>query len=787
MSGLYLGLLGLSAAMLGLEITLTRVFALAQWYHFAFMAISVALLGLGAGGTALALWPALAHRPRRLAALSALAFSLSTLGSYLAANWLPFDAYRISLERIQFVYLAVYYLVLCVPFFFASLGIGVLLVAFPGASHRLYAVNLLGSAAGGALAPLALSAAGGAGAVAWWAALAGLAGIALALASAPRAWLGGVGAGSVLACSGLALAWTQPGWFEVHLSPYKGLTQALLVPDARVVWQDWNALARVDIVDSSAIHTAPGMSLGCTAPLPEQQAIFLDGDNPSARLTASAAELRNWAACLPLALVFELRPGAATLILEPGGNLDTLAAQSLGAQAITVVEPNPLLVAAAGGHPGARVVAESGRTFLRRTRESFDIIDLALTGSRNVVTTGAYSLGEEYRYTVEAFVDAFRRLSPSGLFVVSRWLQTPPSESLRAWALAVAALERGGVQDVPGSLVAIRSWSTMLILAKGSPYTDAELDQVRTFCEQRQFDLVYLPGISSSEVNRFNVYPGAPYATAFQELLRSSDRSAFYAGREFDVRPPTDNRPFFFHFFTWKQLPRILRELGHTWQPFGGGGYLVLLAILMVAMLSASALALLPRLAGPGRSEPDRRWVLAYFALIGLGFLAVEIPLLQRLTLFLGHPTIAFATVVACLLLFSGIGSFLSQRVSWRWILVGLVAAIPLTLLGLGAVVQELLGAALPVRLVAVGLLLAPLGLLLGCPFAKGLAYLNQTAPSLVPWAWAVNGSASVVASVGVALAALSAGFVAVLASAVVSYAAAALVVVAWLRASGRR
>lgn len=787
MRGLYLGLFVLSAAMLGLEITLTRLFALAHWYHFAFMAISVALLGLGAGGTTLALWPALRHRPRDVAALSALSFSIATLGSYLAANWLPFDAYRIALERVQLVYLAAYYLVLCVPFFFASLGTGVLLAAFPTRSHRVYAANLLGSAAGGGLAPLALSAAGGVGAVALWAALGGLACVAFYAASTFRTRLMGVGTGLVFLCGGVVLAWARPAWLEIRLSPYKGLPQALRVPDARIVWQGWSALARVDVVESAALHAAPGMSLGCTARQPDQQAVFLDGDNPSARLTAGVPAIRDWVDCLPLGLPYRLRPGADALILEPGGNLDTLVAQSLGANTVTVVEPNRHMVSAAGGHPGARVLLESGRAFLRRTQQRFNVVDLALSGSRNVVTTGAYSLGEEYLYTIEAFSDALDRLDADGILAVTRWLQTPPSESLRAWALAVTALERSGAWDVPNQLVAIRSWSTMLILVKKERFTTSELDYVRSFCAERQFDLVYLPDIDQASVNRYNVYPGAPYASTFLELLRSADRASFYAGREFNVRPPTDNQPFFFHFFTWKQVPSIVQELGHTWRPFGGGGYLVLLAILVVAMVSAGALALLPVLLGVRSGAQGRGWVLAYFSLIGLGFLAVEIPLLQRLTLFLGHPTVAFATVVAGLLLFSGLGSLLSQRIRWRWALAGLVGIIPLTVLGLEPMVRTLLGTPLPVRLVATGVSLAPLGILLGIPFARGLAQLSRTSPDLVPWAWAVNGSASVVASVAVALGALSGGFVAVLASAVGAYAASTVVAISWEKVSARR
>jgi hypothetical protein len=776
MSGIYAGLFLLAAATLGLEISLTRVFALAQWYHFAFVAISVALLGVGAGGTVLSLWPGLKRRPRRVATVAAAACAVSTLSSYLVADYLPFDAYRIAWERAQFAYLLAYYLALAVPFFCASLATGLMLATSPQRSHRVYAANLLGSAVGCGLAPLALSWAGGAGSVAVWAGIAAVASLAFAGLRRPRLASQGGALALALFCAGLALI--RPGWFEVQLSPYKGLPQALQAPGATLISQRWNALARVDRVASPSLHAAPGMSLSCPAPSPIQQALFVDGDNPSPLLLDDPMTLQPWADCLPLALPFHIRPGAKTLILEPAGNLDPLVAQSLAAGPVIVVEPNRLLADAAGGVPGADVTVESSRTFLRRSRERFGIVDLALSGSRNVVTTGAYSLSEEYRYTTEAILDALSRLDEGGLLAISRWLQTPPSEELRAWVLAVTALERSGVQDVRSRLVAVRSWSTALILIKNGAFTAEELATVREFCTDRQFDLVYLPDMRPGEANRYNVYPGAPFATAFVELLDSPDRRAFYAVREYDVRPPTDDHPFFFHFFTWRQVPAILSELGHTWKPFGGGGYLVLLALLAVATGSAAILVLLPAVQGVGRrGERGSGRLLLYFGLLGVGFLAVEIPLLQRFILFLGHPTSAFAAVVGSLLLFSGVGSLIARRVPHRLALIALVGAILVTAASLGPLFDALLGASLPVRLLATGLSLAPLGLLLGMPFPLGLTWLEKQAPSLVPWAWAVNGSASVVASVAVAVGALAAGFTAVLGAAVLAYIAAAVLV----------
>ncbi|MHB1355736.1 MAG: spermidine synthase family protein [Anaerolineae bacterium] len=779
---IYVGVFLLAAATLGLEITLMRVFALAQGYHFGFIAISVALLGLGASGTALSLWPALRRHPRRVAALSAVGCAVCTLGGYLVANYLPLNIYLIAWQPTQFLFLAIYYLALALPFFCAGLCTGLVLAAYPQASHRVYAANLLGSACGCGLAPLILTWVGAAGTVAACAATASLA-MVVFLWERPRR-LGALAVGLVLTLACTVLAVVRPAWLEVRLSSYKELPQVLQSQGAVLVSQRWNAQARVDVVASPSLHAAPGMSLGCQAAIPPQQALFVDGGNPTPRLMTDPVTMRAWAGCLPLALPFTLRPDSKTLILEPGGNLDLLVAQSFNADQVTVVEPNGLLVDAAGGYPGAEVVVESGRVFLRRTSERFDVIDLALSGSRNQVTAGAFSLSEEYRYTVEAFQDALARLDNGGLFVISSWLQSPPSEELRLWALAVTALEKSGAADVRSRLVAIRTWSTIVILVRNGAFTAEELATVRTFSAARQFDLVYLPDMQPEEANRYNVYPSDPYPSAFRELIEAPDRQAFYAAQEYDIRPPSDDHPFLYHLFTWRQVPTLLSELGRTWKPFGGSGYLVLLALFAVAIVSGLVLVLLPVARGVGRGMRGRGRTAAYFALLGVGFLAVEIPLLQRFILFLGNPTIAFAVVVSSLLFFSGIGSLLARRYTPRWVLAALVLVIMLTTLGLGPLFRMLLGTNLWVRVVATILCLAPLGLLMGMPFPLGLARIEQESAHLTPWAWAVNGSASVVVSVGAALGSLSVGFTAIFAVGVIAYALAALLSLGYRKSS---
>lgn len=764
------GLAGIALATLAFEALLLRVFSLAQWYHFAFMVVSIALLGYGASGTLLALRPGTGgERLDRWLGRLAWAFALSMLGAYLFVNLVPFDSYTIAWDRRQAFLLAAHYLALATPFLASGLAVGLLLARYPAQAGRLYGANLVGSALGCLLVPLLLPHLGAPGTliaiclVGWCAAA--------VLAPRPAPWEVLAWAASGLGLLALLLA--QPAWLEVRLSPYKGLSQALLHPEARVVYSRWNAYSRVDVVAGSGLRSAPGLSAAFRGVPPAQWSLFVDGDARSPVL-GEAGEREDPAAWevlhhLPTALPFRLRPGAQALILEPRGGLDLLVALEEGAGGLVAVEGNPLVVEAVGhvlaGSPHnpyadgrVRVVLREGRPFLQGTAETYDVILFSLADPFRPLTSGAYSLSENYLYTVEAMQAAYAHLRPGGLLVLHRWLQWPPSESVRAGALLVEALERAGEPAPAQCLAVLRTWSTALLMARRGPWTAEELAAVRRYAQEEQYDLVYLPDVTPDEVNRYSQYERPAHYEAFQALLHG-DRAAFYREATFDVRPPTDDRPFFFHFFRWRQTPEVLRNLGRTWQPFGGSGYFVLVAVLILAVLAAGVAILLPVAAGGRVARQGRGAVSLYFGALGLGYLLLEVPLIQRFILFLDQPIYAFVVVLFSLLLFSGLGSMASARLPWPgslWVLAaGALAAPP----ALGAAFGATLGWPLAARALVGCLMLAPLGFLMGVPFPRGIAALEGQAPGTIPWAWAINGSVSVVASVLASMIAVSWGF----------------------------
>ncbi|MGD2027336.1 MAG: hypothetical protein PVI99_05925 [Anaerolineales bacterium] len=759
----------ISFTTLVFEINLSRLFSVTQFYHFAFMIVSLALLGFGASGTFLAIFPRVGRRnPASTLGFLSLGAAASMLGAYILTNQVPFDSFSIAWDQRQIGIFALHYAALSLPFFFSGLAVGLLLELTPRSAGKVYAVNLVGSAAGCLVALAVPQSLGGEGTVVFSSMMAALAGVVPFLAQTNKS--AAATAGIVLTIvimlfNGYTLGvQVKKGaplpLLGLNISPYKGLSYALQYPGAETVAREWNAFSRVDVVSSPGIRSMPGISFRYTAPPPAEYGLLVDGDNLSP-VVLPEADL-SFTDYLLEAAAYRLRPGARVLLLEPGGGLALQTALSQGAAEITAVEPNPLVVdlVYVYGNPEVETVVETGRSYLKRASGQYDLILFSLSATYHPVRSGAYSLVEDYRHTLEAYQDALDRLDEGGILVIRRWLQVPPSEWLRSFVLAVTALEENGL-DPGAHIAAIRSFNAGLLLVKKTPFTPGELEALRAFSADRAFDLVHLPNLQPEETNRYNILSEPVYSQTFRAFLSAPDRQAWLAGYPYEVSPPTDNHPFFGHYFKWSQTRQIIAELGKSWQPFGGVGYFVLLVLLALAIVLAGAIILLPLAFLRGeRISPALRWSsFAYFGLIGLAYLLVEIPLVQRLILYLGHPAYALTTTLFAILLFSGIGSRNAARLPHRRTLAALVLAVWAAPWVLSGLFEITLGFPLVIRAGIAVAALAPLGFLMGIPFPRGIDKIETAAPSLIPWAWGVNGALSVISSILAALIALSFGF----------------------------
>jgi hypothetical protein len=734
-----------------------------------------------------------------------LAFAISSGLAYYVVNFIPFDSYSIAWESRQVVFFVIYYLVLTLPFLFSGLGIGAALAASSGRSHIVYAANLFGSGLGAALALAAL-----------W------------LAGVPGAILASALIGIVVLCTGVLDKFSKIGQITLisvillgigvfigitvinlnnrspvglKVSPYKGLSQALRYPGSEVIFGRWNAISRIDIVTNAGTRLLPGLSYTYKGLPPSQYGLSIDADSlqPITQIMASEFEA---AAFMPEAIAFDLRPDGKVLVLEPGGGLGVLQALAGESHEIKAVISNPLIHLGVKSttpelniysQPQVDVEFETVRVFLERDHHLYDVVYFPLTDAYRPVTSGAYSLSETYELTVEAMEAMLAKVKHDGTFITTRWLQVPPSESVRLIATIITALERSGHPQPGDALVAFRGIQTMTIMIKPDGWHLKELTRVREFTDQLRYDLVWTPDIQPEDTNRFNLLPESFYYQIVKDLLQTEDRSIFYKDYQFEITPPTDDQPFFYHFFKWEQTQELLAMLGMTWQPFGGSGFFVLLALLGLVLFLSIILILVPVIFL--QLKPDKygiskrnqsvqkvnRWqILVYFGMLGLGFLFVEIPLIQRSILLLGHPIYAFSIVILAILSFSGLGSSFA-RVNWlprKWVFLALVLMALLTPLIFNWLKIGALGWPFGIRVLLVILALAPLSVLMGLPFPLGLAWLEKMNAkadhmSLIPWAWAINGCVSVVSAVLAAIFAISFGFTFVLITGAAAYAVA--------------
>ncbi len=583
----------LSAAALLLQVALTRVFSIAQFYHFAFLVVSLALLGFGASGSLLAIFPRL--RDRQLCAWYALGFALTTVLAYLFVNHQPFDSYSIAWDRRQVYLLAGNLLGLAVPFTFAGALIGLLLSQEAHNAGQIYSANLLGSAAGAALAPLVIATVGSERAILLCAVLG--TGAALILADSQR-W---IAVGTALALlAGTTLLSAFPNQLEIQPSPYKQLSLFRLNPDANITATRQNAYSRLDIVESTTIHSAQGKSLTHIGGPPPQIGLLIDGDEllpvPD---TSRASDALAYS--LPASVAFSVRPQAETLILGSGGGMDPWVALVNGSRKITVVEPNQLVyeVLTVGlrnwyglaDDPRVHFQHEEIRTFAQRADQHYDLVQLSLTDAYRPITAGAFTLTESYPLTVEAFEAYLDLCGDDGLLVLNRWLQTSPSESLRALALIIEAL---GNRNALEHVVVFRSYNLATFIIKPTPFSPEETTALLQAIERLRYDLVLAPEMPPEMINQYARLESPVYHDLFLELAAAGDREAFYDDYDFRIAPPTDDQPFFFHFFKWRQTPEVIENLGRKWQPFGGSGYFVLLALLGFAAVAALLFVLIP-------------------------------------------------------------------------------------------------------------------------------------------------------------------------------------------------
>jgi hypothetical protein len=760
----FAGLFLVTLCTLILQILLTRIFSVTMWYHFAFLTVSLAMFGITLGALVVYLAP---HRfpPERTQhqmALATLLFGLTAVGAFLVHVFTPFDKHG---ETPFIAFIALTYVVLSVPFVCSGVTVCLALTRFPRQVSMLYAIDLAGAALGcvaliGLLratdGPTAVFAVGGAACAGAWC---------FARAARSRG-LTRATAGAALTLLGFATAHTALVWRQV---PIVGLRWVKGERLEEPLYEKWNAHAYFVVYGDPE---APGAPFGwgfserfVTRQVIRQLPVLIDAGAGTV-ITAYDGDLS------PLAylkydvtnLAHYVRRGARVLVVGSGGGRDVLSSLVFGQPSVVAAEVNGDLLRALNGRfgrfsghldddPRVEFVNDEARSWVTRQAQRFDIIQVSLIDTWAATAAGAYVLTENSLYTEEAWATFLEHLAPDGILSVSRWyVVDTPFEMYRLTALAAGSLRRIGVDDTRPHIAVLtnvapgseRKRGVGNLLVSPSPFSATDLRALRAAA--RRLNLLVL------------VDPDSALDGNFAQLASGGDPAA---GFSVDIAPPTDDRPFFFNMLRLSDVPdrNVLEKLPDDFNLQA----VRILGGLLVLVLALTTLCVI----GPLLLTSDRRKLrgtvplFTFFTAIGFGFMLVEISQIQRLIVFLGHPTYGLSVLLFSLLLSSGVGSALTARVgdprgsrAALTSIAGIVGVLVIFGLATPAAIEAWRGAATPVRILVAGGILVPLGLFMGMAFPLGMRFASDRSAAVTPWLWGLNGAAGVCASVlGVAIA----------------------------------
>jgi hypothetical protein len=729
---IYFAVAATSLATLLLELSLTRVFSVIYYYHFAFLAISIALFGLGAGGVlsyvVAARRGSLFNKLGVLASCNAIAivgclwYLVACTGSMTTAELM--SAYFIA----------------AIPFLFAGTIVSLVVAETIRRVDRVYFFDLIGAAGGCCVLVELLN------------------------------WIGGP---NTIIVSAVLFAVTAALWF--HLGGHRRARAACVILGLLLVGLiTWNAkypvidvkYAKGQRIASEEFRQWNSFSRIALKPEGNMKSIVIDAD---AATGVAKFDFNHLSQKERFDLAYEgpgfpylLRPGAKTLIIGPGGGWDVSRALASGSRDITGVEINPIIATVIMRQrypqysnrlyfrPEVKIVVEDGRTFVRRSSDRYQVLQATLVDTWASTAAGAFALSENNLYTTQAFTDYLRHLTDDGLMAFTRWGFVPPRESLRVVSLAMAALKGLGENDPASHVIVLREdlqklrgWGTKdTILISRRPFTPGDIAKVRKDVVTARMDLVY--------------YPGTGEKTAFNDLLTAPDPSVFFDRYPFDVRPVSDDRPFFFYTVQPRDLWNFIWNASRATADYKVNSALPLLfGLVAISIVATLVILSLPPLVLGSRlpRSPGSMRALLFFLFIGAGYILIQVALIQKFVLFLGHPTYALTVIIFSMLLSSGAGSFFSKRVingdpgRLGFVLFLITGAILLLSAVVTPVVES--GVALPfaVRVLISVLLISPVGFAMGMPFPTGLSLLERIMPASVRWAWAINAASSVMGS----------------------------------------
>ncbi len=769
-----------SIAIIAFQLGLMQLISIVQWHHFAYMIISIAMLGFGASGTLLAL-----ARERLLNASQWLVpLLMSTSGLFMMITFhltriefFRFDVYLLFVESSQFPILAANYIIYFIPFFTGALAIGIIFIKYASQIGTYYFSNLVGSGIGGLLVLLLLNSM----MPQQVPAVVGIFAVtaALIILTPARRILQLTVAGLSLVVAIVLIS--RPG--EIPISEYKDLAHTMKLPEAEIVHSQPDIHGYIEVASSPALRFAPALSLSFTGEVPVKKNIYVNSDRYGVIPNYTPGQTGHILDQTTQKLPWVVGRNNRVLMLNAGEGAPLAHAFSHGAGHIDAIIPNRGVVsimknefAEASGrlflHDSLDIHMVEPRNFLASgAKETYDLVILPQQDAFGG-TAGINALQENYTMTLESFRLMWDHLATDGFISVSTWTDYPSRTSLKLLATLVATLEENGINNPEDHIAAIRSWGTISFAMKKSPLTTKDTEKIRDFCVEKFFDPLLLPDISPEERQQFNSLEDDDFFKYVDRIMQG-DRG-FLKDYGFMIDPATDNKPYFSQFLRIGNIGKMSDLFGQDQMPFLELGYLIVVVTLVQSTILAVLFILLP-LFRIRKSHRGKGGTLFYFGALGVGYMFVEIILIQRFVLYFGEPVFALSAVISTMLIASGAGSLASNRLpATPPVIAGMGLLVALLLLGytffLTPILQWSIAGPLAAKIILSLILIGVPAFFKGMMFPFGIRYLSGYDKSQAPWAYGIDGSVSVISTSLATLIAVEAGFMVVMAVAVCCY-----------------
>jgi len=765
-----------SFTVISFQIALLRSLSFLRYYHFAYLVIGTALLGFGASGTFLSLFRKIIEKSLELwISWLVCLFAASIPLCYLLAQAVPLDVQYMFVQGVQLLFLASTILILTIPFFCGALLIGIFLSSFSSRVHTLYGINLLGSGAGGmCVLPFMTFFSPDRFPVI----------TALPAAAAALVWLSlhlrRVGYSIAAGC--MALMCILLFTMDISLPPdqYKALSMLRRLEkqgDASHLSVSYNGRSRIDLYSSPAAHQTLFAGPGSSALPPEQLMLLEDGEVSGILFEISDAREAEVMDSTPQSLPYRLAYSPRVLLLFDSGNVNIWLGKRFGAREIVLVHPDLRIIELIQEHTRSGIpvyfIAQDPRLYLEQNRgkENFDIIHIAGTEGMPAVAGGLGSLNENHLLTQGGLTSAYAMLTDRGYISITRGIQNPPRDNIKIFRLFARVLTRAGKLPADHLLQGRNYLAVNTILSKNS-LGNEDIQRYSTACKALSIDPEYYPGIPAEPGNYINMIAGPEgsfsswYRYAALAVVRGGENE-FGRAYLFQTNPPRDDSPYFHHFFKLESLKEYIRAYGGLLFQRIELGFIILVFSLAAVIVFAFLLILLPlAVKRTDLSEVKGKYLgISYFLCIGLAFMFLEVVSIQKFGLHLGNPVFSAAAVITSILVCAGTGSITVGKVSSRLKnpfllpLFPLLAVITVYLFLPDLLLPSIAGFSAIFRFFIVILLLAPPAFFMGWFFPLGLSLYQGERKPFIPFAWGVNGFASVAASPLVLLLSMTFGF----------------------------